>query len=58
MTLLPETAGTIGRAKRQRMMTDPIALYHPRHPGVNALFPLEWVELRYEMPILSREVAL
>jgi len=55
---LPETAETIGRAKRQRMMTDPIALYHPRYPGVNALYPLDWVELRYEMPILSREVTL
>jgi hypothetical protein len=53
---LPETAGYIGRVKHQRLMATPIAIYHPRHPDLNVLYPLEWVELRYEMPILSGEI--
>lgn len=51
-----EKADALQRALRQRLMTDPVALYHPRYPERNALYPLDWVELRYEMPIMSGEI--
>lgn len=51
-----EKADALQRALRQRLLTDPVVLYHPKHPELNALYPLDWVELRFEMPIMSGEI--
>jgi hypothetical protein len=53
---VPEKEDAFHRATRLRIMTNPVALYHPKHPELNALYPFDWVKLRYEMPILSSEI--
>ncbi len=42
---LPES-DAMGQAQRQRLMTRPVALYHPKRPKLNGLYPFELVKLQ------------